>query len=125
MKYWLLFFLVLFVGCENKPPTPQSQTYNNVARVFLHEAGLISFFVKNKNTQELQHVFISTNSCFGDDIKFFADVPKDKSMWVKKYFYSGGDFAFRIDVHIHDSSDVDGGSWDHGKHGSGKTNVVE
>ena len=60
-------------------------------------------------------------------MKIITDVSADKKMWVlTRGYYAGRDPVYEyVEIHIHAAKDVNGGGWNHGKFGSGQTNVIE
>lgn len=117
-----ILFLSLVVGCGGGVVTTTKHYF--IKRVFLHDARHVSFFIQEKGNPEIQHTHIYCD--YRNEPKFVADVPEGEDMWAEQTVsQSGGGYSTSVVVHIHDVSDVEGAGWNHGKHGSGMTQVIE
>ncbi|MDO8600308.1 MAG: hypothetical protein Q7R73_01645 [bacterium] len=96
----------------------------NVVRIFMHEPGHYTFFIKNEKTPgelEIKTIGVDRNL-----VKIFTDLLPSKNPWVRHYtgcspYPSWG----CLEIHIRNPQDVQGGGWNHGKFGRGTTVVVE
>lgn len=59
-------------------------------------------------------------------IQFFYDVPENKPMYIIyiKDCQGGTPYYTTLYIHIHSVRDINGGGWNHGKFGHGKTTVI-
>lgn len=121
-------FIILFLflsGCESKFD-PIVTKYNNVVRVFVHDPGEYSILVEDKDTKELTSIRWSKWDTEFHRYKVYADVKRNDNIWVKTTKTWGFDKnTIEIEIHIHNSKEIEGGSWNHNKEGSGHTNSLE
>ena len=98
----------------------------NVVRVFMHEPGNYSFLVEDKKSEKL--VLMSYYTYNQEEVDLVTDVPANQKMWATVSWEKRGDgsiFFKEIVIHLHSANDVEGGAWNHGKHGRGTTHVLE
>ena len=121
-SFLLAVALLVLAGCSSKATTKEV-VYKDIDRVFIHSGNRVSFF-KEKEDGSIQHEFLNSRA-FGD-IKYFSDVPKEQKMWAKeKTVEDSMVTSCYVEINLHSVDEVDGGEWNHGKHGSGTVNVVE
>jgi len=114
MKKFLLLFLLFLPGCE----TPQHYKVNNIVRVFMHDPGKYSLMVREDG--QLKSLPFHGHSNY---FYVYEDVPSGEPMWADVDKTSNG--VKTITLHVHDEKDIQGGGWDHGKFGSGQTQVFK
>ncbi len=121
--FGLLSILLLAFVCGCSEPTTKEVVYKDIDRVFMHSWNRVSFFKQNEDGS-ITHKFLYSYG-YGK-IKYLADVPKDEKMWAKETIIEGSmDKEIHVEIHLHSVDEVDGGEWNHGKHGSGTVNVIE
>jgi hypothetical protein len=118
---------VLFIGiclfclssCDNGP---KQEKIENVVRIFMHEPGHYSLMIQLSGSISATMRTVNLSGC---EPKFIMDAPKDGEMWVYiEYPRLENDNRGIADFHIHSENDIDGGGWNHGKFGSGQTQVI-
>jgi len=124
----------------------QDEEVKNVVRVFMNDPNEYTFFINQPESHELivKNFSVRDVRNQGDstliasrEVKVFADVPSEKKMWVlvKKvnHIYTRMlssqivwqyPIVYSLELHIHSEKEVEGGGWNHGKSGSGITQVV-
>ncbi len=118
--------LALLISCTGS--VIETTKHTNVVRVFWHELSSYSILVKNGN--ELKTIPLPSRQCAainglrGEGVRIFADVPRDADMWVTVDIPSGETCFLALTIHVHSELDINGGGWNHGKHGSGQTTVI-
>jgi hypothetical protein len=132
--------LMCVIGCAESPdnplPTNPEKTYkSNIVRVFMHEP-------KNFSVLRMKEDKCLLVDTFHQNVIIVCDVPEGESMWYEinnPVWYDienpeqktpppNGGYLFRcnwVRIHIHSALDINGGGWDHGKHGRGQTQVIE
>lgn len=108
-------------GCSGKPDT----TIHNVVRIMMHEPYRYTFLVKEGESTAIRALTVWITDRDSERVVILADVPADGKMWVvlKDNNWSGGWGS--IEIHIHSEQDINGAGWNHGKGGSGNTEVVK
>lgn len=100
---------------------------DNVVRVFMHTPHSYTFLIKDEKTLELK--LCTPRYVPPDNCTIFADVPRDKKMWVGMYRFTKGGFwggAYdTMEIHVHSEKDINGAGWDDGEGGRGTTTVVK
>lgn len=116
---FFLFIAIFTVGCGGSKKHPVDGTiYKPVNRIFYHEMNHVSLFCLDESSKEVKvHKFDHTT------VKFVADVPENQPCWAS--YHAQGRCNGTIIIHIHNSKQVEGGGWDHGKRGNGQTQVIE
>lgn len=115
--------LLVLVGCGSSEPTTKEVIHKNIDRVFMHSGRKASFF-SQKEDGSIDHTFLEPT--MHGTLKYFADVPRGEKMWAKETIVRGNmSTTYYVDIHLHSVDEVDGGEWNHGKHGSGTVSVVE
>lgn len=106
-------------GCE----TPSDEKIENVIRVFMHEPNKFSFMIQTQESSEIRMITLEGKA------EFIADALETEKMWViargRQVHYGGYVSVNRLEIHIHSPKDINGAGWDHGKFGSGQTQVIE
>ena len=120
--------LLLVTGCHDAPV--KTVQVLGVERVMMHQTGDFTFLVKQKDSQ-LATLKLSTYH----PVVFFDDVPAGQSMWLEYQCRCDKELPQtytswhvqnldKLTIHLRKGSDVDGGDWDHGKFGRGRTEIV-
>lgn len=139
-KLFLAVTLPFFVaGCGQDQEEPLVFRTVLVDRILMHERGHFTFLVQHEEGRVGQ-LEIQT-SCRMAVIA--SDVPPGHRMWVSytctngyggettcktvppifsSWIVSG---AWTLYIHAHTIKEIDGAGWNHGKHGSGQTVIVE
>lgn len=115
----LAILLFALCGCGHT----ETKTTLNVQRVFMTHPGDYCILVKNERNGELRTIANGNYSCH-----IYADVPAGQHMWaVVDDIVEAGELTpqSRMDIHIHDPSEISGAEWNRGKSGSETTNPVE
>lgn len=100
MPIYFIYSIVTYVP----EPLQESSEEFPIVRVFKN-GKYYSFQTIDANKKIIDHHFY--------DIEVFADVAKDKPMWAKVIKQSDSKYvrSSRAEVHIHDPSELDGGSY--------------
>ena len=127
----LIALITLLSACYKKSDSelsraPKIKTIENVDRIFLHKPYFYSFQIRERPDSI---VAVPTEQYTSSNIKIIYDVPKGKLLYIKHSRPSSRcgnaiEVTF-LEIHAHSPEDIGGGGWDHGKFGSGKTNVVQ
>lgn len=126
-------FAALFIGgiialvwVSHTVKSQHSGTINNVERVFMHKVGEYSFLLSEGTT--LKTFYFPRRDCYCTKYIIKADVPEGKPMYLKwkgqKYYMSDEMYHTEVEIHIHSAKNVEGGAWNRGKFGSGRTVVI-
>ena len=118
-----LIFLVPFLGCDqpSQPRSPEEMSVTDIVRVFMHTETYYSA-LRDVGTPVLEKWRFSTGHA--DLIRIMTNAKPNESMWI--YYKKNSHYTYQtVDIHIHTPSEIEGGGWNHGKHGSGQTNVIE
>ncbi len=129
----LLLVLVFFGGCQKKyyidKTTYEDETITDIVRVFWHEQRHYSFYIQKEGSQEINIKEIDVVYNYDKSVKIFSDVPAGNKMWAKIKESRGRTgfnyYTVYLEIHLHSVKDVEGGGWNHGKFGSGQTQVVQ
>jgi hypothetical protein len=111
----------LLTGCQGV----LYEKKENIVSVYYHENDRYSVIV-NENDELRSVSFIN-----GLNVKIIADVKEGDSMWYEmEYTYSTFNGLKKnkkhfLNIHVHNHKDLNGGSWNHGKFGTGKTTKVD
>jgi hypothetical protein len=125
--FLIMIFLFSIFGCSEEKRPKIKYKINNVVRVFMHRELEYSFFSQEPGNAKVT----IRHYCFLNDVKIFADVPKDNPMWVEASGEMIGihEIIYKINIHLHSVEEVNGGGWriNRGKFGAeeGQTTVVE
>lgn len=128
-KSFLLAVLVIslpaiLAGCGPLPPDREI-VIKDIVQVSHHERDLYTFRIQEGSSPELERVTIY----FKGKPREIMDVPLGQKMWVK--YTARWEFGMNAptkingEIHFHSVKDIQGGGWDHGKHGRGTTTVLE
>jgi len=114
--------MVAYNEKQDTPTLPMESIKMEVVQVMEHQLGRFSVKYMEKDGS------IGERYAEGD-ITLIPDVPEGRPMWIverRSKSPNGGIHYFGgTEIHIHSVKDIYGGGWNHGKHGSGQTNVVE
>lgn len=104
----------------------QENKVENIARIFMHEPGVYSFLIADKDG--ILHP--TDNYRYSPEhVKMPSDVPKGKLKWAREYYALDPRWPQNptryLEIHIHSEKDIEGGGYNHGKFGRGQTSVVE
>jgi len=129
MKKLAVVICALMMGCSSGEVS--DERINNVVRVFWHEHDRYSVLVERSDSV-YSTVSLPVNTCGSkkDAVLIIADVPAHEKMWVSAKIRHGSDLHANpcieeLKIHVHSLKDVEGGAWNHGKFGSGRTSVIE
>ena len=122
LKSLFLSILAALALTACSDPLPPDRKVEHVRRVFMHDPEQYSVMVVG-DTAEMKLLYLGRCSA-----KFVTDVPKDSDMWLFMHWTppssTSGINSCDVVFHIHATEDVNGAGWNHGKFGSGMTNVV-
>jgi len=115
------------VGCSESTK-PYEQKIENIERIFMHEPGRYSIFVRTPRTNQCHFEKIAGYG--GGDVQVFlyTDVKHGNPMWITikgENFPNGQKYYHTLEFHVRDMESIQGGGWDHGKFGKGTTSVVQ
>ena len=119
----ILVIVVCIIECHKPEGFDESEHMVYVDRVFMGEPNDYTFITAHEDkTTTVWRV-----SSYFAEFKMFYDVPKNERMYVKykKEWKDGGPKYKYVHIHIHEMKDVEGGGWNHGKFGSGRTQAIE
>ena len=122
----LIVILLFFVFGTFIYSSPKVENYGDVVRVFWHENTRYSIQIKQNGSKDISVVTFENV----DVVKLTADVPENEIMYVRavgkrNLFGLGFKQYDLLEIHIHSEKNIEGGGWNHGKQGSGTTNVVQ
>jgi hypothetical protein len=122
---FVLVALVCVASCSpQRVDTTKDKKIEHVVRVFMREPTKYSIMARVPGTPRLEMLPLESNvSDIYCKFNFFADVPAGDEMWVLVHF-NDNDNPLSFDIHLRSENDVEGGGWNHGKLGSGTTQVV-
>lgn len=125
---YIVVIVLLMAGCGTG--TVSDERIDSIARVFWHEYDRYSVLVEKGDGVYITLNFPRNKCNTNRPALIIADVPSDKKMWVSAKIRRGSqtnaDPCFEeLDFHIHSLNDVSGGSWNHGKFGTGQTSVIK
>ena len=115
--------LLMLSACAGPKPQPTSEHIENIQRVFYHEASRYTLMIVDPETKQ------ATMRTF-DNVVLIFDVSDGEPMWA---LYTVTDFfrgiskwilIYQLKIHMSSPSAVEGGAWNHGKFGSGSTEVI-
>ncbi len=141
MKRFASLILCLVVGTTSLAKAEAVSDFRldrvEIVRLFMHEVGQFSVSLKETDITPKRLSYILSNlpstrssphhcAFFADTwyIRILADAKSGEGMWIET-FSAGIDCKFQAEIHVHSAEDINGAGWDHGKHGSGMTTVVE
>ena len=115
---------LIVLGCGAKD---EERRIGNVVQVFMHEPNRYTIVVQDQSSHSVQMETFAVET--RDGVKILTDVPSSERMWAfVRREYRFGMFGFvtvLLELHIHAPQNLEGGGWDHGKHGRGRTNVLQ
>lgn len=115
--------LLMLSACAGPKPQPTSERIENIQRVFYHEHSRYTLMVVDPETKQ------ATMRTFNNVVLFF-DVSDGEPMWaLYKVTDASWDITtwipiYQLKIHMTSPSAVEGGAWNHGKFGSGSTEVI-
>ena len=123
MRKTIIFLILIIIAgcCPSDFDTSTKRAY--VDKVFMNERGRYTFITQ----QNGESLVWEKSTYYPQRIHVYTDVPKEERMYVEySYECSGGEPTLkRLDIHIHELDEIQGGSWNHGKFGRGQTQVIE
>ncbi|MBI4458224.1 hypothetical protein HY633_04635 [Candidatus Uhrbacteria bacterium] len=134
MSAVLMTLSAALLGCAQEAECKQStRRIDNIARVFMHQPKSYSFLIHFVDSDDGYPIFNVVRFEDGKkfshylSIVFVADVAPENPMWAREEFVgvAGENCIYSAEIHIHSPADISGAGWNHGKSGSGQTNVVE
>lgn len=118
--------IVTLIVFNHKVESQHRGTINNVERVFMHKIGQYSFLLSEGTT--LKTFYFPRHDCYPTRYIIKADVPEGKPMHLKwkgdKYYFNSDIYYTEVEIHIHSAKNIEGGAWNRGKFGSGRTVVI-
>ncbi|MEK7584580.1 MAG: hypothetical protein AAB490_05020 [Patescibacteria group bacterium] len=130
MRYAVRCFGILLImampsACGGGPkPQPTSERIENVQRVFYHERSRYTIMTMDPTTKK------AAMRTFYSDVSLFFDVENGQPMWALHetvdYTHDFNQWipVTQTEIHMTSPSAVEGGAWNHGKFGSGSTEVI-
>jgi len=122
VSIFALVMMFTLLSCCDQKNTPNIVKYPRVERVFMHDPGEYSFLYKDESSGQL--ISINKNifkaKAYSAKYVLIPDVNNDDFCWAEVDMNNS-----IITIHIHDSSEIAGGGWNHGKFGSGSTTPIE
>jgi hypothetical protein len=123
LAVWVVAILGILSGCALKHD--EEVVVKDIVGISHHERDLYTFRIQTDGSQEISRQTIN----FWNKPREIADVPIGKKMWVKYTLREihGVSQPVKIngEIHFRNVKDIQGGGWDHGKHGRGTTTVLE
>lgn len=121
----MVFLVVMIPACSQLPP-PEVETLQGITRIMMHSPNKYTFFARrDSQPEQLMHIFtVQTTS----GISIFDDVHPEEMCWIRFLRYDMGanrHYLNKLEIHLHSVKEINGAGWDHGKHGSGQTTVLE
>ncbi len=117
----LIISATLFNGCKE---ATSSQKYTPVVRVFMHNPGEYSFlYQEGKELKSYSFQWLMNGNKY---YKIFTDVENGSPMWAEiiKIPPRIGNDEWYMNIHIHNSNEINGGNFRNGKN-NGQTIEVE
>lgn len=118
--------IISLVYFNHKVESQPSGRVNNVERVFMHKIGEYSFLLSEGTT--LKTFYFPRHDCYPIHYIIKADVPPDKPMYLKwkgdKYYFNRDIYYTEVEIHVHSAKSIEGGAWNKGKFGNGRTVVI-
>ena len=120
----LVLTLLMLSACAGPKPEPTRERIENVQRIFYHEGSRYTLMIVDPETKQ------ATMRTFYGQVALFFDISNGEPMWA---LYEVTDFyqdidkwipIYRLKIHMTSPSAVEGGAWNHGKFGSGSTEVI-
>lgn len=130
-----IFGLVLsgcgVVVCEPRPE-PEPVRVDHVVRVLMHDPNDYTLMVQDPgSTHVRQRRFYAATEynksfCRGAGLmEIYTDVLPEEDVWAVYKHIEGSTQGCLTELHLHSPQEIQGGGWNHGKFGSGQTNVLE
>ena len=120
----IAFVIIMIIhDCHKPEGFDESERLVYVDKVFMGEPHDYTFITAHEDkTTTVWRV-----KSYFTDFQIFYDVPKNERMYVKyrKEWKDGGSNYKYLYIHIHEMKDIEGGGWNHGKFGTGRTQLVE
>ena len=133
---------VFVAGCGDglRPVSPT--VVSGITRVFMHEPGRFTFIVQHAEADTLTKLGQLRIQVYRNYVTMLEDLKDDEPIRIE---YSCGTrhnnprqckpipvgfsnwnlHASQLTIHLHSAQELDGGGWNHGKHGRGQTVVVQ
>lgn len=113
MRYFIAGVLaaVLLAGCSDTPKKVEKREF---VRLYMHRPGEFSCMVQNSKVVSVVDINVYTSG----RATLFTDVPENEPC----YFVREGD---KIEIHIHNVKEVNGGAFKPGKAAEVKTTPIE
>lgn len=114
-------------SCEHVKKPPRDEKVLNIQRILMHEPRHFTVLVQDSNTNIIKGRDIEVS---GDDIVYIPDVGESGTNWAvlhwdylqeNNYYHS----VIKVTFHIKSPEIINGAGWNHGKFGSGQTEVVQ
>jgi hypothetical protein len=131
----IIFLTSLVLGCGGSD-NPSAEVDNNrisikkeVDVVFWHEHDTFTFFTENKQTKEVDRIYMGTyiyiegERYITGEVNLFIDVKEGNNPWFEcsasNFFISSG--IAECSIHIKDYDHLRTADWNNGKFGAGST----
>ena len=127
MKKLRFLPLLLLLGCDQSRITTEQR---EIIAIYMHDPGKYSVLYRAEDHSLVNLYFnmVWVNNQTPPDMKLIDDVPQGSNMWYLASLREGGmnmEGYVKVHIHIHSSTDVNAGGWNHGKGGHGQTTVLE
>lgn len=117
----IIAIMITSTSCKQVERDEKSE----VVAVWKHDPGVYSVTIKDGITL--------VDKSFWSDMGratplIITDVPEGQNMWYEAHFsdnaFNGKGYS-NVRIHIHSIKDINGAGWNHGKFGSGQTQLLE
>jgi hypothetical protein len=121
MRYLIFSILITIMACC--PSLDPSIKHIYVDRVFMNENTRYTFITIENG----EAIVMEKSTHCPSKIHLYTDVPKGERMYIEycNKCSGGSEILKQLDIHIHNLDEIQGGEWNHGKFGRGKTQVIE
>lgn len=125
-KSIFIFIIVLFLlpvfGCKE-----QKLIHEHVYIVAVWKHGVDSYSVTYQDENKFLRDVSFSSDTKSDPVERVADLADGEKMWYEADYYYWGEWKIfrKVKIHIHSVNDLTGAGWNHGKHGSGRTEKVD
>lgn len=123
MRYLVIFLtLITIMACCPSDFDPSTKRVY-VDKVFMNENTRYTFITIENG----EAIVREKSTHYPRRIHLYTDVPKGERMYIEYYEKCSGGTKMlqRLDIHIHNLDEIQGGGWNHGKFGRGETQVIE
>lgn len=132
MKHLVLLSTLLLTGCGSLAPTPEERSqivYEDVQRIFWHRLADFTIVVPSETAGALKFVRLNPILACGyepDVLVYKTQKPEEPMRVVATQNRIGGSTCMeKVELYLHDVSEINTAGWSNGKFGSGSTQVIE